>query len=111
VVLAQEPVTIEWWTVNSEEFDEEVQRALVDKFNAEHPNIQVNMTLLPSDGYDERMQTTLGAGVGAPDVALFWIANWYPQALDITEYLENDPDLSKEDYLEGFWNTRVVFGD
>jgi multiple sugar transport system substrate-binding protein len=111
VVLAQEPVTIEWWTVASEEFDEAVQRALVEKFNAEHTDIQVNMTLLPPDGYDERMQTTLGAGQGAPDVALFWNANWYPQALDITEYLEADPDLSPDMYLPGFWNTRVTFGE
>lgn len=110
-VMAQEPVTIEWWTVASEEYDEAVQRALVDQFNAEHPNIHVNMTLLPSDGFDERMQTTLGAGQGAPDVALFWNAAWYPQALDITEYIANDPDIDPEMYYPGFWNTRVVFGD
>lgn len=110
-VMAQEPVTIEWWTVASEEFDEAVQRALVDQFNAEHPEIQVNMTLLPADGYDERMQTTLGAGQGAPDVALFWNANWYPQALDLTNYIENDPDIDPEMYLPGFWDTRVVFGE
>lgn len=110
-LMAQEPVTIEWWTVASEEFDEAVQRALVDKFNAEHPNIRVNMTLLPSDGYDERMQTTLGAGQGAPDVALFWNTNWYPQALDLTGYIEADPDIDPEMYLPGFWNTRVVFND
>ncbi|NWG14997.1 MAG: sugar ABC transporter substrate-binding protein [Chloroflexi bacterium] len=110
-VVAQEPVTIEWWTVASEEFDEAVQRALVDQFNAEHTDIQVNMTLLPSDGYDERMQTTLGAGQGAPDVALFWNTNWYPQALDLTALIEADPDIDPEMYLPGFWNTRVVFND
>lgn len=110
-VLAQEPVMIEWWTVASEEFDEAVQRALVDQFNASQSEIVVNMTLLPPDGYDERMQTTLGAGQGAPDVALFWNTNWYPQALDLTEYIEADPDIDPEMYLPGFWNTRVVFGD
>lgn len=110
-VMAQEPVVIEWWTVASEEFDEAVQRALVDQFNAEHTNIQVNMTLLPPDGYDERMQTTLGAGQGAPDVALFWNTNWYPQALDLTALIESDPDIDPEMFLPGFWNTRVVFGE
>lgn len=110
-LMAQEPVTIEWWTVASEDFDEAVQQALVEQFNAEHPNIHVNMTLLPPDGYDERMQTTLGAGQGAPDVALFWNTNWYPQALDLTEYIEADPDIDPDMYLPGFWNTRVVFGE
>jgi multiple sugar transport system substrate-binding protein len=109
--VAQEPVTIEWWTVASEEFNEEVQRALVDQFNAENPGIQVNMTLLPSDGYDERMQTTLGAGQGAPDVALFWNTNWFPQALDLTEFIEADAEIGPEIYLPGFWNTRAVWED
>lgn len=111
VVSAQDVVTIEWWTVNSEEFDEQVQRDLVEQFNAEHPDIQVNMTLLPASGFDERMTTTLGAGQGAPDVAFFWINNWLPQALDIEPYLEADPDLGPENYFENFWNTRAVWND
>ncbi len=111
VVIAQDVVTIEWWTVASEEFDEQVQQDLVAQFNAEHPNIQVNMTLLPADGYDERMTTTLGAGEGAPDVAFFWITDWLPQALDLGPYLEADPDLGPETYIEGFWNTRAVWND
>ena len=110
-VMAQEPVTIEWWTVASEDFDEAVQQALVDQFNAEHTDIQVNMTLLPPDGYDERMQTTLGAGQGAPDVALFWNTAWFPQALDLTELIAADPDIDPETFIPGFWDTRVVFGD
>jgi multiple sugar transport system substrate-binding protein len=83
----------------------------VEQFNAEHPNILVNMTLLPPDGYDERMTTTLGAGEGAPDVAFFWITNWLPQALDLGPYLEADPDLGPETYIEGFFNTRAVWED
>lgn len=111
VVSAQDVVTIEWWTVDSEEFNEQVQRDLVAQFNAEHPNIQVNMTLLPTSGFDERMTTTLGAGEGAPDVAFFWINNWLPQALDIGPLVEADPDLGPEDYFENFWNTRAVWND
>jgi multiple sugar transport system substrate-binding protein len=57
------------------------------------------------------MTTTLGAGQGAPDVAFFWNTNWYPQALDLTPYLEADPDLGPETYLPGFWQTRSVWQD
>lgn len=88
-------VTIEWWTVSSEEYSEEVQRALVDQFNASHTNVQVNMTLLPESGFDERMTTTLGAGEGAPDVAFYWNNNWFPQALDLTPYIEADAEDRK----------------
>jgi multiple sugar transport system substrate-binding protein len=111
VSLGQEVVTIEWWTVNSEEYSEEVQRALVDQFNAEHTDMQVNITVLPESGFTERMTATLGAGSGAPDVAFFWDNNWFPQALDLTSYIEADPDIDPEMYFEGFWNTRAVWQD
>jgi multiple sugar transport system substrate-binding protein len=110
-VAAQDTVTIEWWSVSSEEYSEEVQRALVDAFEAEHPNIKVNLTILPESGFTDKMTTTLGAGEGAPDVAFFWDSNWYPQALDLTPYIEADPNLGPETYLEGFWNTRAVWQD
>ena len=110
-VAAQDTVTIEWWSVNSEEYSEDVQRALVDAFEGEHPNINVNLTILPESGFTDKMTTTLGAGEGAPDVAFFWDSNWYPQALDLTPYIEADPDLGPETYIEGFWNTRAVWQD
>jgi multiple sugar transport system substrate-binding protein len=112
ITLAQDDVvTIEWWTVNSEEYSEEAQRGLAAQFEAAHPNIRVNVTVLPESGFDERMTTTLGAGEGAPDVAFFWNTNWYPQALDLTPYIEADPDLGPETYFENFWLTRAVWGD
>lgn len=110
-VTAQDTVTIEWWSVNSEEYSEDVQRALVEAFEAEHPNINVNLTILPESGFQDKMTTTLGAGQGAPDVAFFWDTNWYPQALDLTPYVEADPDLGPETYFEGFWVTRALWQD
>lgn len=106
-----EVVTIEWWTVSSEEYSEEAQRGLVAEFEKQHPNIKVNLTVLPESGFDEKMTTTLGAGEGAPDVAFFWNNNWFPEALDLTPYIEADPDFSADLYFPGFWNTRAVWRD
>ncbi len=108
---AGEVVTLEWWTVNSEEYSEEVQRGLVAEFEKSHPNIKVNLTVLPESGFDEKMTTTLGAGEGAPDIAFFWNNNWFPEALDLTPYIEADPDFDKDMYFPGFWNTRAVWQD
>lgn len=108
---AGEVVTIEWWTVNSEEYSEEAQRGMVAEFEAAHPNIKVNMTVLPTEGFDEKMTTTLGAGQGAPDVAFFWNNNWFPEALDLTPLIEADPEFDPEMYFPGFWQTRAVWGD
>ena len=49
--------------------------------------------MLPESGFDEKMTTALGAGEGAPDVAFFWNNNWFPEALDLTPYIEADPDF------------------
>ena len=111
LVLAQDMVTLEWWSVAGNELPQEAQEAIVAAFEAEHPEIHVNLTILPESGYDERMTTTLGAGEGAPDVALFWNANWYPQTLDLTPYLEADPDLGPEDYFENFWINWATWQD
>jgi multiple sugar transport system substrate-binding protein len=102
-VAAQDVVTINWWNIAGNEMPEDASRAIAEAFEAEHPNIKVNLTILPESAYDDRMTTTIGAGEGAPDVALFWSANWWPQALDLTPYLEADPDLSADDYFENFW--------
>ena len=108
---AAEPVTVEWWTVSSEEYTEEAQRAMAQEFEASHPNIKVNVTVLPSSGFGEKMTTALGAGEGAPDVAFFWDNNWFPEALELTPYIEADPDFSPDLYFPGFWNTRAMWGD
>jgi len=113
-IAAQDVVTVTWWSVPSEEFSEEAQRALADQFNATHTDVQVELTILPVDGYDERMNTVIGAGDGAPDVAIFWNANWYPQTLDLTPYIEADEEVNADIYFPEFfanwatWQDKVV---
>ncbi|MBX3085927.1 MAG: sugar ABC transporter substrate-binding protein [Anaerolineae bacterium] len=105
---AQDTVTLEWWTVDSEEYSEAVQRAMAQQFEAENPNIKVNVTVLPESGFTDKMTTTLGAGQGAPDIAFFWDNNWFPQALDLTPYLSAD-SVTADTYIKGFWDTRAVW--
>jgi multiple sugar transport system substrate-binding protein len=104
-------VVLEWWTVNSEEYSEEAQRALAAQFEAENPGIKVNVTVLPESGFTDKMTTTLGAGVGAPDLAFFWDNNWFPQALDLGPYLEKDAEVKRDIYIPGFFDTRAVWQD
>jgi multiple sugar transport system substrate-binding protein len=106
----QEPVTIEWWTVHSEEYTEQVQRDMAAAFEAAHPNIKVNVTVLPESGFSEKMTTVLGAGEGAPDLAFFWDSNWFPEALDLRPFIERD-NFDTSMYIEGFWKTRALWSD
>ena len=69
---------------------EAAQRAMAKEFEKTHPNIKVNVTVLPESGFTEKMTTTLGAGAGAPDVGYFWDTNWFPQALELKPYIDKD---------------------
>ncbi len=108
---AQDPVTINWWTLASAESPEPAIRAVVEAFEAEHPDIKVDVTILADSAYNDLMNTALGAGEGAPDVAYFWENAWLPHTLDITELLENDPDLSRDMYFEEYFNNWAVWQD
>lgn len=103
-----QPVTITWWSVSSEEWNEDAQRKMLAAFEKANPNIKVDFTVLPADGYDEKMTTALGANSGAPDVALFWNSAWLPQALDLGPFMQAD-NFDKNQYIKGFWDTRTQF--
>lgn len=105
---AKDVVTLEWWTWDSEEYNEASQRAMVKEFEATHPNIKINMTLLPTKGFETKMTTALGAGVGGPDVTFFSVANWYPKALVLEEFIKRD-NFDIDMYYKGFWDTKTQF--
>ncbi len=108
---AQDPVTITWWTLASAESPEPAIRAVVEAFEAEHPNIKIDVTIMAESAYGDLMNTTIGAGEGAPDIAYFWETPWLPHTLDITDRLEADPDLSRDDYFEEYFNNWAVYND
>ncbi len=111
---AQDPVTLEWWTLASAESPEPAIRAVIEAFEAEHPNIKIDVSIMAESAYNDLMNTALGAGEGAPDIAYFWENAWLPHTLDITDRLEADPDLSRDMYFEEYfdnwavWNDRVI---
>ena len=55
---------IVYWTRSANIFEE-----LVEEFNKEYPNIKVNVVVLGGGELEDKLQTTLAAGSGAPDLA------------------------------------------
>ncbi|NQT58491.1 MAG: sugar ABC transporter substrate-binding protein [Bacteroidetes bacterium] len=108
--VGEEVVTLNWWTINSEDYTAEVQTALAREFEKVNPNIKVEVTVLPSSGFGQKMNTALAAGEGGPDLAFFWTTAWYPEALDLTPYIERD-NFDTSQYIKSFWDTRAVAGD
>ena len=105
---AAEKVTIDWWTWDSEEYDEAVQRDMVKVFNEESKSVNVNMILMPVSGFETKMTTALGAGVGGPDVAFYSISSWYPKALPLDDYIARD-NFDTSMYYDAFWQTKTQF--
>ena len=108
--MIKKPVTLSFWQPGSEVITEEVLRDLMHKFEAAHKDIKIELTVLPSDGFSEKMTTVIGASVGAPDVSFFWDDNWLPECLDLRPYIEAD-GFDTGMYLEGAWDAWAPWRD
>jgi multiple sugar transport system substrate-binding protein len=71
-VAAQEPVTLDIWIFEGEEA---LLPALEEAFEAENPNVNVEVTLIPEDQYTVKIDTALAAG-SPPDVGYLFDRRW-----------------------------------
>jgi multiple sugar transport system substrate-binding protein len=91
-------------TIDFEPARYEAYKALVDKWNGENPNIQVKLENLPSTEYQKKLQVMTASNT-LPDLFTWqpgWGAEWLhnEKLLPIDDYVNNDPDLNKDDFLE-----------
>ena len=112
MALADDKVTITVWSMDGHDLgNEDTHRQVIAAFEAAHPNIKIDLTLLPESGLEDRMNTAIGAGGKLPDVFPLISGEWAPIALDLSPYIKADPEFSKDMYAEPFWRTRATFGD
>ena len=104
--MEQKEITLQWWTIESEEFTAAGQTELAKAYSDATPGVTVKVTILPSSGFGQKMDTALNAGVGAPDVAIYWNNNWFPNALELGPYIEKD-NFDTSQYIESVWKTRT----
>ena len=71
-VAAQEPVTLDIWIFEGEE---QLLPALEEAFEAENPNVNVEITLIPEDQYVVKIDTALAAG-SPPDIGYLYDRRW-----------------------------------
>ena len=110
--LAQDTVRISVWSMDGHDLgNEDTQRQVIAAFEAAHPNIKIDLTILPESGLEDRMNTAIGADSKLPDVFPLLSGEWRPIALDLSSYIEADPDVSPDMYANSFWRTRATFGD
>lgn len=71
-VAAQEPVTLDVWIFEGEEH---LLPALEEAFEAAHPNVNVETTLIPEDQYAVKIDTALAAA-SPPDIGYLFDRRW-----------------------------------
>ncbi len=64
----EEPITIEWWTINLKSTFGEIMQGYIDSYQADHPNVTINWVDVPGNEVAQKYATTL-AGGSAPDAA------------------------------------------
>ncbi|MCA9881921.1 MAG: sugar ABC transporter substrate-binding protein [Anaerolineaceae bacterium] len=98
-VMAQDVVEIDFsiWAGCESSEGLAIQNA-IDAYEADNPNVKVNLICIAGDGYQERISAMIASGTN-PDmgylneaIALEWASEG--ALLDLTEYFQNDPVAS-----------------
>lgn len=89
--------------------DVDKQQAMVDKFNAEHDDIEVTM-----EAYGQDFDTKISAGMGsgdAPDVMYMWNYPAYYGGLEpLDSYIEKEGQEYKDNIYEALWPYNSIDG-
>jgi raffinose/stachyose/melibiose transport system substrate-binding protein len=65
------PVTIEWWHIANNEPLKSIWKDAADQYMADHPNVDVKITVLENEAFKTKLTTTMQAGK-VPDVFQSW---------------------------------------
>lgn len=83
--------------------DIDAQQKMVDKFNAEHDDIEVVLEAYGGD-FDTKISAGMGSG-DTPDVMYMWNYPAYAGGLEpLDEYIEKEGEGYKENFYETLWN-------
>ncbi|WP_062318124.1 extracellular solute-binding protein [Demequina maris] len=129
-----EPVTIEWWHIQTQEPQRSVWQQIADSFTADHPGVEIEITVQNDADFktalDARVQAqdvpdifqTWGGGVlqnqvdaGAvqdiTDATSSWIGNLTPAAVSVTNVDGVQYGVPYDAGLVGFWYNKALFAE
>lgn len=102
-----EAVEVRWWSRGTPEWQEAMQ-SITDAYLEENPDQSVLLEIMPTDRYDDKIFTSAAAGTladmfhaNSEMVASFAVKQ---VVMDVTDLLENDADVSKDDWYDWAWD-------
>jgi raffinose/stachyose/melibiose transport system substrate-binding protein len=76
-----EAVTIDWWHIQNTEPATSNWQAVADQYMAEHPNVQIDITVMENEAFKAAIQTNMQAG-DVPDLFQSWGGGGLIQQVD-----------------------------
>ena len=64
-------VTIEWWHITTTDPGKAVFQGIADAYQAAHPNIKINITILENEAFKTKLATSMQSGQ-VPDLFQSW---------------------------------------
>jgi ABC-type glycerol-3-phosphate transport system substrate-binding protein len=111
---AADTITLKFWDNQQTESGlSEHQKDAVSRFEAENPNIKVEVSTIPYREYQQRLLTAVEAG-NAPDVSTIdqiWVAAFAKaDAVEPLDKLAADAGIKPETFFPGAWSSAVYDG-
>jgi len=103
---AAEKVTITWWHISTAEEHKALWQKLADEYMAEHPNVNIEITVLENEAFKTKLTTVMQSGE-PPDIFQSWgggVMNEYANAgllKDITADLDADGGAWRDTFAPG----------
>lgn len=103
---AEGPTTVEYWLWQDDATDT-TWDDLAKDFNATHDDVQVNLTTIPLEQYQDRLLTAASSGTAACAARSkdWWLGQFAPQGIlaDLTDQV--DAWDGKDDVIDSLWDT------
>ena len=107
---AEEPsgdqVTVDWWHISTAEEHKALWQAMADEYMAEHPNVNIEITVLENEAFKTKLTTVMQSGE-PPDIFQSWgggVMNEYATAgllKDITADRDADGGVWRDTFAPG----------
>ncbi|TDF95122.1 ABC transporter substrate-binding protein [Paenibacillus piri] len=108
-----EVVELKWLMRSNPVENKWEKETVIEKFQKLHPNIKVNLIVVPSNEVDPKLATMVAAG-DPPDVFSMWGESGFNEyynkgmLLELTDYIKKD--ITKDDFIKGMFDIYAVDG-
>jgi len=100
-VSAQDKTTIRWWHISTEEDLKAAFQAAADAYVADHPDVQIDITVLENEAFKTKIATAMQSG-DPPDVFQSWGGGVLGQYADAGLVRDITADLAEDGWGESF---------